>query len=427
MLLPVLILTARGRNGFKMVYATALGCGLANAVLFHLIPSRLAFLPVAPEGGLLALLQSLDVPANVLPSGHVALPASIAVAAFLLGLGGCGKDAATWSRLAWVYAAWTGLLALSILFTKQHLLLDAVVGIGFGIGFAFACRALGRQSKGVDLRSLAALATEWCIVVAAFAVALYWWNVPVVAVCLVVVATRQHALLVLYHDAVHGLFARNRRLNDFIVNTFVGVPCLLPVHLYRALHFSHHAHLGEACDPEKLLLYRGQPWDYRPLRTFPLLVQLVGDLFLWNNLAMVGRYVQALRAGTLRLPRTKAYPELALQFLLAGVLVAWMWRIHPEALPKILFLWFLPFLTLTQFLQKLRSFAEHAAPEDDASRSCSWEPGWLGRQFLWPYNINFHREHHLRADVPWSRLPELVVQGTSRPGRELVKHLWRRA
>ncbi len=79
------------------------------------------------------------------------------------------------------------------------------------------------------------------------------------------IATRQHAILVLYHDGVHCLVARSRRVNDFIVNSVVGVPLLLPIHLYRALHLSHHRHLGAACDPERVLLYRGQPWTFRPL------------------------------------------------------------------------------------------------------------------------------------------------------------------
>jgi fatty acid desaturase len=240
-----------------------------------------------------------------------------------------------------------------------------------------------------------------------------------------VIATRQHALLVLYHDAVHGLVARHRRLNDFLINTAVGVPLLLPVHLYRALHISHHRHLGTRHDPERVLLYRGQPWSYRPLTTGALAVQLAGDLAGWNAGVLAWRYfAERRRGGSLRLPRTRAYPELAVQFVLFAALWAGAAILWPAAALRLAALWFLPYLTLTQLLQKVRSFAEHTAADDPETRSCSWAPGLAGRLTIWPYNINYHREHHARPDVPWNRLPATFPDARQRQGAELRSHVW---
>jgi fatty acid desaturase len=239
-----------------------------------------------------------------------------------------------------------------------------------------------------------------------------------------VIATRQHALLVLYHDAVHGLIARHRRLNDFLINSAVGVPLLLPVHLYRALHLSHHRHLGTRHDPERVLLYRGQHWSYRPLTTGALAAQLAGDLLGWNAIGMSWRYLtERRRGGLLRLPRTRAYPELAVQLVLFAALWAGAAILWPATTLRLAALWFIPYLTLTQLLQKVRSFAEHTGDDAD-DRSCSWAPGLAGRLTIWPYNINYHREHHARPKVPWSRLPAAFPGARQRHGSELRWHVW---
>jgi fatty acid desaturase len=66
-------------------------------------------------------------------------------------------------------------------------------------------------------------------------------------------------------------------------------------------------------------------------------------------------------------------------------------------------------LTLTQLLQKIRSFAEHSGGPGVTPGwqdwSYSWRTGFLGRLTIWPYNINFHREHHEWPALHWHALP----------------------
>lgn len=423
---PALILLASGRAGFARVLATAMGCGLANAALYALIPTAIASQPAAPAGTLLALIQAMDTPLGAMPSGHVALPVSICVAALLASFrSDVGAESAFWRRLSALFALWAAALAASTLLTKQHYATDAIAGAAFGFAFASAFPPVSRALSSLHAPTALALARDWAVIAAAMAAALAWWSPPVIAAAALVIATRQHAILVLYHDAVHGLIARSRRVNDFAINAAVGVPLLLPVHMYRSLHQSHHAHLGGDLDPERVLLYRGQPWDFRPLPARRLFLQLAGDLLAWNGLVMVARYaLESARGVALKLPKGRIYPELAAQFavFLAGVAAAW--TVWPTATPRLLLLWFIPYVTLTQLLQKLRSFAEHTTADVDPSLACSWSPGILGRLTIWPYNINYHREHHVRADVPWDRLPGAFPDARQRAGGDLVSHLW---
>jgi fatty acid desaturase len=435
LLVPALIVVARHRPYFPEVFAVTMGCGLSNAVIYNLVPTRIAERVPAPEGSLLAVIQALDTPLGAAPSGHVALPVAMTVAALMI-VRRTSEAASFWRRTAAAFGLWTVALAGSTLVTKQHVMLDIVTGVCFGL----ACAAVGvwavvssghrrtRRRPAVHFPTAAALLLEWSLIASALAVALRWWNGPVISLAGIFIATRQHAILVLYHDGVHGLVARSRRLNDFIVNAAVGVPVLLPIHLYRALHMSHHAHLGAPCDPERVLLYRGQPWSFRPLAAGPLARQLAGDLFAWNGVVLAVRYLRERRSGTsLRLPRTRAYPELILQCVtFFGALAASFW-IWPIATWHATLLWLVPYVTITQLLQKIRSFAEHTVETVDPSLSCSWAPGLLGRLTIWPYNINYHREHHARPSIPWDRLPAACPSVHQRPGRDLLAHLWRGA
>jgi fatty acid desaturase len=438
LLLPALIATTRRTPGFDDVFRVAMGCGLANVIVYALVPTRIAARTVAPDGSLLAVIQQLDTLLCAIPSGHVSLPAAIATAMLLVARRhGSGDTARFWRRAAVAFAIWTAALAASTLLTKQHLIVDIAAGLAFGLVVAiFGIWALGaadahlttesRSSRSaLHLPSVAAFLIEWTLIVTAVAVAIHWWNGLVIAFAALFIATRQHAILVLYHDGVHCLVARSRRVNDFIVNSFVGVPVLLPIHLYRALHLSHHRHLGADCDPERVLLYRGQPWTFRPLAAGALLRQLAGDALAWNGVVMTVRYLRETSGGkSLRLPRTRPYPELTLQFVVFAGVVAGSVVLWPVTTLRVALLWFVPYITVTQLLQKIRSFAEHATADADPTLSCSWSPGLVGRLTIWPYNINYHREHHSRPKVPWDRLPAAFPSARQRPGRHLLAHLW---
>jgi fatty acid desaturase len=419
--LPALIAVARRWPGFARVAGTGMLCALANAAVFALLPTRLASRPAAPADTLLAWIQRIDPPACAIPSGHVALPVSIGVAALLAAATSRRRFAGRWRALAGVYFGWAVVLGSAAVLSGQHYLVDIGAGIAFGTAVALAMAVA--RSREVHASTLAAACLEWGLAAAACAAAVRWWGLTAV-VAGAFVATRQHALLILYHDGVHGLVARRLRLNDLLVNLFAGVPLLLPIHIYRGLHLAHHRHLGGELDPERRLLYRGQPWRYRPLVTAALARQLAGDLLLWNALRTSWRYARdrELRES---LPATGWRVELPVLFALfaggwiAGAVAA------PEATWRVALVWFVPYLTLTQLLNKLRSFGEHAEGETGgAAISCSWAPGLLGRLTLWPYNTNFHREHHRHPELPWDSLPSSAEGSSRRPGWELLARVW---
>ncbi len=232
----------------------------------------------------------------------------------------------------------------------------------------------------------------------------------------------------MYHDAVHYQISSNKRKNDFIINLLVGVPFLLPIHLYRELHLAHHDEIGTEADPEILLYHRGQQWKYEALPGTTLFVQLLGDLTMWNNFKTIWYYFieKKKQPPRLKLVKSKVFPEMYIMIVLFIIGIGILYFNFPMIMNKLLLVWLLPFYTFTQLFQKLRSYSEHTFNEE-GTYTGSWKPGLIGRLTLWPYNINYHREHHERPNIAWDELPVKYPDADQRSGSELWKHLYHNA
>lgn len=249
-------------------------------------------------------------------------------------------------------------------------------------------------------RCAAQILTQWLACALAIAAAQWAGHWVVKVAAMLVIATRQHAMLVLMHEAAHRLLARDRRLNDIVGNLLLAFPLTLSVARYRAHHFRHHRHLNDAGDPDLA--------DSEiPATRARFLAQLLRDasglttiatLRSANSFGMLGLFAKGSPGG--RLDRV-----LAAAFLtVAAALVAWfdVWR-------ELILYWLLPILLFMPAILRVRGIAEHGArldsPANNAARSL--RVGWIER-FLWaPCHINRHWEHHSCPAVPCYNLPRL--------------------
>ena len=142
LLLPALVLFGRHRPGFARIFATGVSCALLNALIYILFPTSLAERTIAPAGTLLATIQALDTTLCALPSGHVALPTSLTVAAWLLS-----RTHHAWSRATYVLIPWTVALSASTLLTKQHYIVDVAAGAAYGTLVAASVAALSVKRR----------------------------------------------------------------------------------------------------------------------------------------------------------------------------------------------------------------------------------------------------------------------------------------
>ena len=80
---------------------------------------------------------------------------------------------------------------------------------------------------------------------------LWFWNIPVFTIAIVLIGGIQHRLAGLGHESSHYSFMRNRYLNDLIPDLFCMFPLLTTIHFYRVFHMGHHQFTNDpARDPD---------------------------------------------------------------------------------------------------------------------------------------------------------------------------------
>jgi fatty acid desaturase len=235
---------------------------------------------------------------------------------------------------------------------------------------------------------------------------------------LIGIATQQHALFVLAHEAAHYRMLKSRVLNDFfgrIAGTLGGVSMCT----YRVTHRLHHNHLYGTQDPD-IALNGGYPRG-----GWYLLKKLLIDLTGWTapktyayffgapainsdnseRLNPLNDTSEALRKDA-RLDRWTVVAFHVLMPILCFFWGSWF------GLAAYLLLWVLPLITFLQVILRLRAVAEHGAPGgyDSPLRAArtnlsgAGPLGWIIRFVFFPHHVNYHIEHHLYPAIPHYRL-----------------------
>jgi fatty acid desaturase len=234
-----------------------------------------------------------------------------------------------------------------------------------------------------------------------------WLAWPLAAAALLIA---QRHLQTLVHDAAHGLYHRQGRINDRLANWLAAGWIGMTVENYRRIHFRHHAHNGSAEDPEHV--------SFATVAAAGGLLRLVlRYVCLLEALRLVRKYHggrsvagrAAADAETVRpqrppaqagsgpaLPASGHLHIIGTQLLLGVACLA-------LALPGLYVLWLYLAVTWSPLLSRLRFLVEHPGESDltVTTSSSFWE-----RLFFAPLNFNCHFEHHCWPAVPPYRLRE---------------------
>jgi fatty acid desaturase len=276
-------------------------------------------------------------------------------------------------------------------------------------------RALTHRS---DLTGWLTVLWTWTTIAAIFAMLAAWPGVATFVLAVILLGGRQLALFIVAHDAAHRTLFRSRRLNDVVGDWLAARLIFNDVRRYREHHMRHHAHTGTADDPD-LSLVRPFPTTRRSLaKRFlrdltgqtgvrRLAAQFLMDIgvFRYTVAAEVERIPQdgRTRADLVRSGLENFLPSVVGQLGLLAVLAAfghaWLYAA-----------WGTAYMTTFSLYVRIRSMAEHACMEMSSHplrNTRTVRAGLLARMTLAPLNVNYHREHHLMASVPWYRLPAL--------------------
>jgi fatty acid desaturase len=239
-----------------------------------------------------------------------------------------------------------------------------------------------------------------------------WW---VTLLCLFGIASFQHGLLVIMHDASHYRLFKNRDLNDFVANIFLAFPHFVTTEGYRLSHLLHHQFLNTDKDPDYVGRIGKPDWEFpksKP-RVFWLLTK---DVFGNGFFEMLKKLYRYARQAGLKSGNNPSHAHAPMGYRQASPMFRWSYYalmcVSLTAFgvwTKYLLYWLLPAFWLLPAILRNRSLAEHFglrwSHELNSSRNVI--PNFIERIFLCPWGVNFHLNHHLFPSVPFYNLRKL--------------------
>jgi fatty acid desaturase len=270
---------------------------------------------------------------------------------------------------------------------------------------------LRELSRVHPFRSLVRAAVEWAMILGLIGIAQSagspWLYLPTI----LLIASRQHALLILMHEAAHYRLNPNRRWNDW-VGEALAWPLLLSMRGYRRHHMRHHdkEHLNTMLDPDW-----SRKWG-KPSWSFPKTPKALAWLLLRDALGLtLGELRDEIRDVN-AFPTERAEDRRHLFFRLSvyGVGVAFLFSMGLGT--AYLAYWLLPSLTLLRMISRIRAIADHFGTQNDhpLAKTRTVTGNVVDRILISPCNIGVHNEHHLFPSVPYYNLRALQ--------RELSRH-----
>tara|TARA_B100000809_G_scaffold259040_1_gene303288 strand:+ start:579 stop:1553 length:975 start_codon:yes stop_codon:yes gene_type:complete len=211
-----------------------------------------------------------------------------------------------------------------------------------------------------------------------------------------------NSLAILIHDGLHGLLARNSKVNH-LLSFLVGLPIGMSATAYQITHINHHYQLGRKLD---FGTYR-QHVKRRSLVWVAYVVQLFfGTILYVAFIPFLAFHVASRRSRLLILSEY-------------GVILAcYMILFSNLAFESILMYWVYPLIVMSM-LTNIRGLASHALGDVENIYLSSRTVKSSKLVSLFFLHENYHLEHHLFPRVPsynlskihalvWDRLPEAL-------------------
>lgn len=247
---------------------------------------------------------------------------------------------------------------------------------------------------------------DWSLIAAAISISVASESTLVYLCSVLVIAARQHALLIMVHEGAHFRLAANRGVNEFISNVFAAFPNFFCTAGYRANHHAHHQHLNSESDPDWARKVHLSEWQF-PQNQKELAITLAKVMATsWYKLILLFWTLSGIGrrdTWTKPAPRALLLQKLAFYTIAAGVISAFsLW-------PGVVKYWVVPYLFVMPVLERVRSISEHFGlgygHALDESRNILSGP--FEAFFFGPHNIRYHLAHHMFPMVPQYNLPAL--------------------
>ncbi|HEY1304101.1 MAG TPA: fatty acid desaturase [Vicinamibacterales bacterium] len=240
------------------------------------------------------------------------------------------------------------------------------------------------------------------------AYAVNWW--PIYILAFLLVGARAQSLYILQHECMHWLLFRSRRTND-ICGMLLSGALGTGLSFGRFYHFKHHRRVGRSDDPN--LIWHDSALHPPGWSTFWFFASQLAGIRVIN--LVTRRYQSNSATNRLMVPNPVGSREMfvdlavtasAQAVILAGIWVASAWWVYGA-------FFLLPLVTLTSFLEAVRSFSEHVLPGErgttvaEEGRLFFMDAGRIELFFFSQFGFHFHHLHHLYPGVVTFKLSSL--------------------
>lgn len=255
--------------------------------------------------------------------------------------------------------------------------------------------------RPAPLRLLACTVFEWVLIVGAAGLAIQAESIFATVLAVVLIGTRQHALLILMHEFSHRQFSRTRPvLNDTLGDLLTALPFTITLFGFRRDHAAHHLHTATERDPNWVSCI-GQDRFTFPKSSFDVVILLIKHC---GGLYSLHEFKTALVTSKMASqcpPSTQCR-----QWIFAIVVAALLTGFHLWL--EALVYWLVPMFTVLMVLLYWRDVAEHfALPQPGHGVSRTVIAPWWERLLIAPHGVGFHAEHHRYPAVPGFRLAQV--------------------
>jgi fatty acid desaturase len=246
-----------------------------------------------------------------------------------------------------------------------------------------------------DRRNVVAILSDWLAVAVAIAASIVTANPFVYVAAVIVIGSRQRALMNLVHEASHHKLFTRRGVNHWAGKLLIAFPVITGLAAYTCSHCRHHARLW---DEER---------DPKTLRYLELdLVEPAADRSFWVKhlarplaLVHVPRNVAASLSweGEPRAERLQRLAYWVVVLAVVGLLGLWT---------QLVLFWVLPYCTTFQVVRYWAEMAEHAGlrSSDPWQATRNWTSNGLVRWLMLSHD-QYHLVHHLFPGIPHYRTP----------------------
>ena len=282
-------------------------------------------------------------------------------------------------------------------------------------------QAVKELSRISTLRAVYHLAEVWGVI--GLAVWLSGWVLPpstgirgggVYIGAVVVIAARQHALMVLVHEAIHKRISRMGWINDALTRAVAAFPIFISLSKWRFIHLYHHQYTHTKDDPDRAIYARyplGSGPFWRLLARDMCGLNVISTLKYFIDLPFVTRdfnrkFLGEERAGRYRQIADMGRFSIFWAAVLSAGFVVWGWAFGQY----LVLYWLVPYCTVTQVFFRIRGAIEHGNvpdPENAYQQTRTYFMPAVLRFFFAPKQVHYHLEHHLYPSVPFYHLPRL--------------------